>query len=288
MILSLPANMRIVVAMIHRRKLISTMSKLITYTNPEITTPHPGATVSLPHGFGPVDLKSPRIFFFDIDNCLYKRSTKIHDMMQVKIHDYFTKTLNLSDDDAHALHMNYYKTYGLALEGLVRNHKVDALEYNSVVDDALDLNSVLSYDEKLRNMLINIKKSGKYDTFWLLTNAYKNHALRVILFLGIGDLFDGLTYCDYSQSPIVCKPMLPFFENVVNITGSQDAKKISFVDDSEINVKAAFKLGWGKVYHYVEIDEEFKKIKAKDDFDEYYGDDKIIILRDILELEKHA
>jgi hypothetical protein len=49
---------------------------------------------------------------------------KIHDMMVVKIHQYFTKHLRISDEEASKLHHEYYKSYGLALEGLVRHHKI--------------------------------------------------------------------------------------------------------------------------------------------------------------------
>jgi pyrimidine and pyridine-specific 5'-nucleotidase len=49
---------------------------------------------------------------------------KIHDMMQVKIHQYFTTHLALTDEEADKLHREYYKNYGLALEGLVRHHKI--------------------------------------------------------------------------------------------------------------------------------------------------------------------
>ena len=73
--------------------------------------------------------------------------------------------MSLNDEDAHNLHMNYYKTYGLAIEGLVRNHQVDALDYNSKVDDALDLHSVLRYDSDLRKTLIAIKNHPSLITF---------------------------------------------------------------------------------------------------------------------------
>jgi pyrimidine and pyridine-specific 5'-nucleotidase len=49
---------------------------------------------------------------------------KIHDMMVVKIHQYFTKHLQITDEEAETLHQEYYKSYGLALEGLVRHHKI--------------------------------------------------------------------------------------------------------------------------------------------------------------------
>lgn len=267
----------------------------ITYENPELKNlEKPGTTVTLKYGHGPLpeELRNKKIFFFDIDNCLYKRSTRIHDMMQVKIHQYFKDNLNLNDEEAHKLHINYYKTYGLALEGLVRNHRVDALEYNSQVDDSLDLKSVLSYNEPLREMIIRIKESHDYDVLWLITNAYKNHALRVVSFLGLGDLFDGLTFCDYSKCPIVCKPMKEFFHaclDTVQVDKEDPAalSQLSFVDDSEINVKAAFDLGFGHVYHYVELEKEHELLRQKEDYAKYYeGLRRIIILHDILELGK--
>ncbi|CAK7900918.1 suppressor of disruption of TFIIS [[Candida] anglica] len=260
----------------------------IEWTNPELQGSK-SAKVTLPFGFGPLPSKNKRIFYFDIDNCLYERSTKIHDMMQVKIHDYFKNELSLDDDEAHKLHMTYYKTYGLAIEGLVRNHQVDALEYNAKVDDSLDLKSVLKPNQELRQVLIDIRNSGKFDYFWLITNAYKNHALRVVSFLGLGDLFDGLTYCDYSSFPIICKPMPKFFYNCLTTTGIDysDKEVMShqyFIDDSELNVKAAYDLGFGHVYHYVEIDSEFEALRKKDDYGKYYGADKISIVRHITEI----
>lgn len=280
----------------HRSFLRTIMSYTpIKYINPELPNEtRPGAQVDLPFGFGPLPshYTNRKIFYFDIDNCLYNRSTKIHDMMQVKIHEYFKTNLNLDDNEAYKLHMDYYKNYGLALEGLVRNHKVDALKYNEEVDDSLDLKSVLTYNQPLRDMLINLKKTHDFDHFWLVTNAYKNHALRVISFLGLGDLFDGLTYCDYSQLPISCKPMKAFFDNCFKVTNvdSEHLKQVAFVDDSEINVKAAYKLGLGTVVHYIEGDSEYESVRSKEDFHEYYsdgkGDGKIRIIRSILDLSR--
>ncbi|KAJ9101417.1 hypothetical protein QFC19_005190 [Naganishia cerealis] len=278
-------------------------AKPITYANPELAgSEKPGTSIHLPYGFGPIppaDSSKPnKVFYFDIDNCLYQRSTRIHDMMQDKIHQYFKDSLQLDDEEAHKLHINYYREYGLALEGLVRNHQVDALEYNAQVDDALDLKSVLHYNQQLRDMLIRIKETHKFDYFWLVTNAYKNHALRVISFLGLGDLFDGLTFCDYSKFPIICKPMNEYFFHFLDLTHTSTnfrtpgvLKQQYVVDDSEINVKAAHRLGFGNVIHYVELEEEYKKLKQKVDFEEFYGSgdnadlSKIRIVRDILDLE---
>ena len=52
---------------------------------------------------------------------------KIHDMVIVKIHQYFITHLQLTDEEAERLHREYYQSYGLALEGLVRHHKIGML-----------------------------------------------------------------------------------------------------------------------------------------------------------------
>ena len=45
-------------------------------------------------------------------------------MMVVKIQQYFTKHLKISDAEAKKLNKEYYQSYGLALEGLVTHHKI--------------------------------------------------------------------------------------------------------------------------------------------------------------------
>ena len=69
------------------------------------------------------------IIWFDIDNTLYSASSKIADAMGNKIHTYFT-TLGFSDEEASRTHLAYYKTYGLALRGLVKHHSVDPLDFD--------------------------------------------------------------------------------------------------------------------------------------------------------------
>ena len=67
---------------------------------------------------------SGEVLFVDLDNTLYPKSYKIHDMMSVKISEYFKNQFSLTHEEARNLHMKYYEQYGLALEGLVRHHKI--------------------------------------------------------------------------------------------------------------------------------------------------------------------
>ena len=105
---------------------------------------HPGSKITFPIDQPSSKLQpGEKVFFFDIDNCLYKSSTKIHDLMQVSIEQYFQNKLNLSPNEARKLNHTYYKQYGLAIRGLVMYHGVNALEYNSLVDDSLPLQNIL-------------------------------------------------------------------------------------------------------------------------------------------------
>ncbi|PLB40148.1 putative pyrimidine 5'-nucleotidase [Aspergillus candidus] len=182
------------------------------------------------------------IFFFDIDNCLYSRECNIHDEMQKLINQFFRKHLSLSADDAHMLHMKYYKEYGLAIEGLTRHHKIDPLEFNREVDDALPLDTILKPNPGLRKLLKDIDRSKV--RLWLLTNAYVNHAKRVVKLLEVEDLFDGVTYCDYGQLPLICKPNQAMYERAEKEAGASPGQKSYFVDDSHLNCVHAAKRGW--------------------------------------------
>jgi pyrimidine and pyridine-specific 5'-nucleotidase len=164
-----------------------------------------------------------KVFFFDIDNCLYPKSYQIHDKMAVLIDNYFQSHLSLSEEDATTLHQRYYKDYGLAIEGLVRHHKVDPLEYNEKVDDALPLDDIIKPDPKLRQLLQDI--DSEKIRLWLFTNAYVNHGKRVTRLLGVDDLFGGMTFCDYAAERLLCKPSPEMFDKAMreaNVTNVDD------------------------------------------------------------------
>ncbi|ORY63139.1 pyrimidine 5'-nucleotidase [Pseudomassariella vexata] len=189
-----------------------------------------------------VECATRPVWFFDIDNCLYPRSTKVHDHMAALIDEYFAKHLGVTEEEAIRLHKEYYQNYGLAIEGLVRHHQIDPLEYNAKVDDALPLEGIIKPNPQLRKFLEDI------DTIkvkpWLLTNAYVTHGKRVVRLLGIDDLFEGLTYCDYSCVPIVCKPHKDMYAKAMKEAEVARVEDCYFVDDSYANCVSAQEIGW--------------------------------------------
>lgn len=143
------------------------------------------------------------------------------------IDQYFSTHLNLSWDDAIKLHKEYFTNYGLAIEGLVRHHQIDPLDYNAKVDDALPLEDIIKPDPELRKLLEDIDRTKV--TPWLLTNAYATHGKRVVKLLGIDDLFEGLTFCNYSEVPFVCKPQPAMYEKAMREAGIERFEDCYFV-----------------------------------------------------------
>lgn len=125
--------------------------------------------------------------------------------------------LRLTPDEATALHRRYLTDYGLAIAGLVQHHSIDPMEFNTLVDDALPLDGVITPDPALKKLLEDMDKSKI--KLWALTNAYVTHARRVLRLLGVEALFEGFTYCDYAQWPLVCKPMGEMFEKAEREAG---------------------------------------------------------------------
>jgi pyrimidine and pyridine-specific 5'-nucleotidase len=125
------------------------------------------------------------------------------------------------------LHKKYYTEYGLAIEGLTRFHKIDPLVFNKEVDDALPLETVLSPDPQLRSLLQDLDTSKVKP--WLLTNAYVSHGRRVVKLLRVDDLFEGITYCDYTKPILVCKPQPEMYDKAEKEAKAPSTSQCYFV-----------------------------------------------------------
>jgi len=143
------------------------------------------------------------------------------------IHDYFQRHLSISREEAVTLHSQYYKNYGLAIGGLVRHHRIDPLRFNAEVDDALPLENLIKPRPELSRLLRDVDRSKV--KLWLFTNAYITHARRVIKILRLEDAFDGVTFCDYSVSPFVCKPQTDMYAKAMAEAGVERMEDCYFV-----------------------------------------------------------
>ncbi|KAF9993907.1 hypothetical protein BGZ79_001364 [Entomortierella chlamydospora] len=175
-----------------------------------------------------------RVFFFDIDNCLYSKKTGIPQLMNDRIEKYFRDS-GIPSDEVKTLAHRYYMDYGLAIRGLVERHPVDG---------ALPLETLLNENQALRSMIHSMEVGKK----WLFTNAGESHAKRVIKILGLEGLFDGITFCNYLERQFVCKPDKKAFEKAMVQAGVLSPDLCYFVDDSAANIEMATKIGWTTVH----------------------------------------
>ncbi|KAG8956551.1 hypothetical protein FRC04_000029 [Tulasnella sp. 424] len=189
---------------------------------------------------------SKSIVWLDIDNTLYPPSMRIHDLMAERIFAYF-RSLDL---DAETLANRYYKDYGLAIRGLVRHHQIDPLDFDRKCDGTLPLDDILKPDPDTIQLLKDFDREKT--RVWALTNAYKDHANRVLKVLGLSDLVERVVFCDYTDPQFSCKPEPLFYQRALDQAGVKDPSKCYFIDDSLKNVVAAKKLGWGSCVLYRE------------------------------------
>ncbi|KAG8999696.1 hypothetical protein FRB90_011974 [Tulasnella sp. 427] len=189
---------------------------------------------------------SKYMVWLDIDNTLYPPSMKIHDLMAERIYAYF-RSLGL---DAEPLATRYYMDYGLAIRGLICHHQIDPLDFDRKCDGTLPLDEILKPNPDVIQLLKDFDREKT--RVWALTNAYKDHANRVLTILGLSELVEGVVYCDYASSDFTCKPEPLFYQQALNQAGVTDPTKCYFIDDSLKNVVAAKKLGWKSCVLYRE------------------------------------
>ncbi|SCV73748.1 BQ2448_6178 [Microbotryum intermedium] len=202
------------------------------------------------------------IIWFDIDNCLYSKDAGVDELMKEKIEKYFEK-IGIPSDESRMLRHRYYTEYGLAIRGLVRHHKVDPLDYDAQCDAALPLENVLKPDPERQQLLRDIDRS-KFRV-WALTNAYVNHATRVLRLLGLADYFEAVVSCDYTATAgsFSCKPEPAYYNEALAAANATPAQ-CYFVDDSALNIKGAHVLGWAKCVLFDEHGDQRPKLGVID------------------------
>lgn len=130
---------------------------------------------------------SSRVWLFDLDDTLHDASTASMPGLRVAFGQYIEQHLQLSREESDALRRRYWQRYGATLLGLVKHHGVDAAHFLHHTHLLPGLEQALrghAHDFALLRRL----RGRKY----ILTNAPRAYAERVIATLGIGRCFDGL------------------------------------------------------------------------------------------------
>ncbi len=185
------------------------------------------------------------VYFFDLDNTLYPKSSGIAELMVQRIELFFVNYLKLPIAESKVLGARFYRDYGLAIKGLIRHFCIDPVEYDRFVDGGLPLDTILKPEYELISLMDRLSRRG---ACWVFTNAGRSHAERVIKLLQIETFFSGVIYCDYSEPNFPAKPDRIAFARAMQCARVSDPKKCYFFDDSIGNIRTAQDIGWNVVY----------------------------------------
>ena len=85
------------------------------------------------------DLTKIRYWLFDLDNTLYDGATKVFEQVDKKMTKFISDKLKIDQIEARKIQKSYFQEYNTTLNGMIKNHKIDADEFLEFVHD-VDLN----------------------------------------------------------------------------------------------------------------------------------------------------
>jgi putative hydrolase of the HAD superfamily len=135
-----------------------------------------------------------RVWLFDLDDTLHDAANASMPGINRAMTDYVAKYLGLTLDDASALRAQYWRRYGATLLGLIRHHDVKASHFLEETHQLQGLEAQLRMSAHDRAALKRLR-GRKY----ILTNAPRAYALRVLHTLKLIDFFDGVITIDEMQ-----------------------------------------------------------------------------------------
>ena len=210
-----------------------------------------------------------KYWLFDLDNTLYSAKTKVFDQVEKRMTQYVSNKLDVSMDKAKKIQKDYFYEYNTTLNGLIKNHKIDANEFLEFVHDInIDfLKKDLKLSEELK------KLGGKKMIF---TNGPKKHALNITQKIGIDQHFDEIF--DIVDSNFVPKPNMEPYKKLIE-KHKIDPNLCVFVEDIARNLKPAYEMGMTTVW--IENDEPWARKFSDDNFINYKTDNLSEFLKKI-------
>jgi len=184
------------------------------------------------------DLSKIKFWLFDLDNTLYSGDTKVFDQVDKKMSKFISEKLNVDLEEAKKIQKNYFHEYNTTLNGMIKNHDIDANEFLEFVHD-VDL-EFLKKNEPLKIEIEKLK--GKKIIF---TNGSKAHASNVTSRIGIEQLFDGVF--DIVDSDFYPKPSIEPYKKIIENYKIVPEYCI-FFEDIARNLKPAYELGMKTVW----------------------------------------
>ena len=215
------------------------------------------------------DLRSIKFWIFDLDNTLYSGNTRVFEQVDKKMTEYISKKLKVDKEEAKKIQKNYFHEYNTTLNGMIKNHKINAHEFLEFVHD-INI-EFLKKDPELA------KEIEKLDGIKIIfTNGSRKHALNVTKRLGIDQLFDDIF--DIVDCDFIPKPLMEPYKKLVE-KHKIDPKLCVLVEDIARNLKPAYEMGMKTVW--IENNEPWASKFSDSNFVNYRTSDLPEFLRKI-------
>ena len=183
-------------------------------------------------------LQFSKFWIFDLDNTLYSVETRVFEQVDKRMSKYISEKLNVSILEAKEIQKSYFYKYNTTLNGMMKNHKIEANEFLEFVHD-IDIDFLkkdMPLGEELR------KLEGKKIIF---TNGSKKHALNVTQRIGIDQYFDDIF--DIVDCNFIPKPKMEPYKKLVE-KHKIDPNLCVLIEDIARNLKPAYEMGMKTVW----------------------------------------
>ena len=184
------------------------------------------------------DLRSIKFWIFDLDNTLYSGNTRVFEQVDKKMTEYISKKLKVDKEEAKKIQKKYFHEYNTTLNGMIKNHKINANEFLEFVHD---IN--IDFLQKDPSLAKEIEKLEGIKI--IFTNGSRKHALNVTKKLGIDQLFHDIF--DIVDCDFIPKPLIEPYKKLVK-KHKIDPKLCVLVEDIARNLKPAYEMGMKTVW----------------------------------------
>ena len=188
--------------------------------------------------------KAPRVWLFDLDNTLHDAGARVFPELRTSMTLYVQQQLQVDEAEANRLRGVYLARYGATLLGLMRHHGVRAAHF---LHETHLLPGLEQHVSGHRHDFEALRRLG--GRRFILTNAPRAYALRVLGALRITHLFDGVL----SMEDMFCfghcrpKPDARMLRMVAARLGVPPSRCV-LVEDTLEHQKAARRVGMGTVW----------------------------------------
>ena len=187
---------------------------------------------------------SNTVWLFDLDNTLHDASAVVFAALKDAMGAYTARTLQLPLQDAQRLNNHYWQRYGATLLGLMRHHGVKPAHFLHDTHHLPDLEAGLSRHRA--DLAALARLPGRK---FILTNAPRAYAQRVLAALGMARLFDGVIAIDDMTmfGHLRPKPDARMLRRVA-VRLQVPASHCVLVEDTLAHQKSARQVGMGTVW----------------------------------------